>query len=88
MKEGPTFWTATEESPLLSPADMAVVFTVALLLFGPERLPSLARSAGRAVRELRGASQAFVREMEQAADLHERVRREHPPESVSSKLEE
>jgi Sec-independent protein translocase protein TatA len=56
---------------LLSPADLFVAFVAGLLLFGPEGLPQVARKAGKVVRELQSSSQAFVREMERAADLSE-----------------
>ena len=55
---------------MLSPADLLVAFVAGLLLFGPEGLPQVARTAGRVVRELQNTSQAFVREMEHAADVH------------------
>jgi Sec-independent protein translocase protein TatA len=56
---------------LLSPADLLVAFVAGLLLFGPEGLPQVARKAGKIVRELQNTSQAFVREMERAADIPE-----------------
>jgi Sec-independent protein translocase protein TatA len=56
---------------LLSPADLLVAFVAGLLLFGPEGLPHMARKAGRVVRELQNTSQAFVREMEHAAELQD-----------------
>jgi sec-independent protein translocase protein TatB len=34
-------------------AELAVLFVVAMLVFGPERLPKVAADAGRLVRELR-----------------------------------
>ena len=54
---------------MLSFADMAVLGTAALLFFGPEKLPKVARRAGFVIREIQGTSQAFVRQMEQAATL-------------------
>ena len=53
---------------MFSAPDMIIVSIVALLLFGPERLPGLMRGAGRVMREVRNTSQSFVAEMERAVD--------------------
>ena len=39
--------------PLLGPAEILVIFVVALLVFGPDKLPEIGRQVGRGVRELR-----------------------------------
>jgi len=38
----------------------------ALLLFGPEQLPKVARKAGSVMRDIQNTSQSFIREMERA----------------------
>ncbi|MFO1538197.1 MAG: twin-arginine translocase TatA/TatE family subunit [Actinomycetota bacterium] len=53
--------------PQIGPLEIAVVLLVALLVFGPNRMPELARQAGRAMRELRRIQQNL------RADLHELV---------------
>jgi Sec-independent protein translocase protein TatA len=53
---------------LLSPADVLVLGAAALLFFGPEQLPKVARKVGHVVRDVQSTSAAFVREMERAAD--------------------
>ncbi|MHB8461205.1 MAG: Sec-independent protein translocase subunit TatA/TatB [Vulcanimicrobiaceae bacterium] len=58
---------------MFSAPDIIVVGVLALLLFGPERLPGLMRGAGRVMREVRNTSQSFVSEMERAADYNEPV---------------
>src|ERR1700680_4510105 len=55
-------------NPLLSPLDMLVIGVEALLFFGPDQLPGVARKVGSVVRELQMTSQSFIREMERAAD--------------------
>lgn len=50
---------------------MAVAGAVALLLFGPDQLPKVARRAGQLVRDVQNTSQSFIREMERAADASE-----------------
>jgi Sec-independent protein translocase protein TatA len=59
---------------LLSPLDLMVVFAAALLFFGPDQLPQVARKVGRVTRDIQNTSQAFLREMERAADLSELTR--------------
>ena len=57
---------------MLSPADMIVIGAVALLFFGPDQLPKVARNAGRVIRDVQATSASFIREMERAADEPER----------------
>lgn len=44
----------------LTPGNLIIIFIVALLLFGPERMPEIARQLGRAVREIRKLSGDFT----------------------------
>jgi TatA/E family protein of Tat protein translocase len=52
---------------MLSPSDTAIVFLLALLLFGPEQLPRIARQVGEAMRHMQSTTQTFMNEMERAA---------------------
>jgi TatA/E family protein of Tat protein translocase len=54
---------------MFSVPDILVVSVLALLLFGPDRLPKLMRQAGRFMREVQNTSHGFISEMERAADL-------------------
>jgi TatA/E family protein of Tat protein translocase len=56
---------------MFSVPDILVVSVLALLLFGPDRLPKIMRQAGRFMREVQNTSHSFVAEMERAADDHE-----------------
>lgn len=40
--------------------EMIVIFVIALLVFGPERLPEMARRAGKVVRDLQAISGEFT----------------------------
>ncbi|MGD0475559.1 MAG: twin-arginine translocase TatA/TatE family subunit [Candidatus Velthaea sp.] len=64
---------------MFSIADMAVAGAVALLLFGPDQLPKVARRAGQLVRDVQNTSQSFIREMERAADAADEVHPASPP---------
>ncbi len=57
---------------MFSVPDILVVSILALLLFGPDRLPKVMRQAGRFMREIQSTSQSFIAEMERAADAGER----------------
>ena len=50
---------------------MAILGAAALLLFGPEQLPRVARKAGNVMREIQNTSQSFIRELERAADVQD-----------------
>ena len=70
---------------MLSVPDIAIIGAVALLVFGPEQLPVIARKFGTVMRDVQNTSQQFIREMERAADEHE------PPrhlEAVPSSFDE
>ncbi len=56
---------------MLSIPDMALLGAAALLLFGPEQLPRVARRAGNVMREIQNTSSAFIRELERAGDMAE-----------------
>jgi Sec-independent protein translocase protein TatA len=60
---------------------MAMLGAAALLLFGPEQLPRVARKAGGFMRDIQNTSQSFIREMERAADIQDvaATRTEPPP---------
>jgi TatA/E family protein of Tat protein translocase len=63
---------------VFSVPDILVVSVLALLLFGPDRLPGIMRQAGRFMREIQNTSQSFVAEMERAADVAD----EPPPPPI------
>jgi sec-independent protein translocase protein TatA len=55
--------------------EMAVIMTVALLIFGPKKLPEIGRSFGKAIRSFQDASREFQSEFQkEAAQLEEAVK--------------
>jgi len=52
---------------MLSPSDTILIFVVALLLFGPEHLPKIARQLGDAMRHVQNTTNSFMAEMDRAA---------------------
>ncbi len=65
--------SAGRRNPLLSPPDLLIIGAVALIAFGPDQLPKVARKAGQAIRDVQNTSQSFIREMERAADVADHV---------------
>jgi TatA/E family protein of Tat protein translocase len=49
--------------------ELVLILVVALLVFGPKRLPELARTLGRGVAEFRRSSSELRRSLNEAADL-------------------
>ena len=64
---------------MLSPSDTAIVFVLALLLFGPEQLPRIARQLGEAMRHIQTTTHSFMNEMERAARVDDAPTLPMPP---------
>src|SRR5207342_3980091 len=43
------------EMPNVGPMELAIVLIIALVVFGPKRLPELGKSLGRGIREFKGS---------------------------------
>ena len=65
---------------MLSVPDMAVIGVLALIFFGPDQLPKVAKRIGHVVRDVQNTSQAFIRELERAADDYEPPGHREEPE--------
>lgn len=57
--------------PSLGPLEILVVGVLALIVFGPERLPDIARTIGRTLSELRRMASEVRTEFESGMDLDE-----------------
>jgi sec-independent protein translocase protein TatA len=64
---------------MLSIPEMALLGAAALMLFGPEQLPRVARKAGNVMREIQNTSHSFIRELERAADLQDEAAKAYEP---------
>jgi sec-independent protein translocase protein TatA len=51
--------------PNVGPLELAIVLIIALIVFGPKRLPELGRSLGKGIREFRGSVTGDNHEPEQ-----------------------
>lgn len=54
--------------PQVGPAEILVIFVIALLVFGPQRLPEVGKQVGRAFRELKKVQADFREELRDAFD--------------------
>jgi TatA/E family protein of Tat protein translocase len=75
------------EPLMFSVPDVLVVSMLALLLFGPDRLPKLMRQAGRFMREVQNTSHSFIAEMERAADTSDSPMPPAPPRAIENEPE-
>jgi Tat protein translocase TatB subunit len=55
--------------PSIGPLEIMVVAVVALIVFGPQRLPEIARSIGRALNELKRQADDIRSEFEAGLDI-------------------
>ena len=56
--------------------EMAIIFIVALLVFGPKKLPEMGRSLGKALKSFQDATKEFESEFKQEVDKIEKVVKE------------
>lgn len=62
--------------------EMALILVIALLVFGPKKLPEIGRSMGKAIRGFQDASKEFENEFKREAEqLEQAVTTQSLPES-------
>jgi sec-independent protein translocase protein TatA len=67
--------------PNIGPMEILVVLIIALVVFGPKRLPELGQSVGKGIREFRGSLSGEDRDKDhENADAAEPRRIEQPSE--------
>src|SRR3954466_3383178 len=71
----------------MSFADTAVLFVLALLLFGPKKLPGIARQVGKALNEFKRASNEFKAQIEAEISQLEIEERRKKNEEEQKKVE-
>ncbi len=64
--------------------EMAVIGAVALLVFGPKRLPEFGRTLGKTLKGFQTASKEFEREISKAMAEPEELPSSSPSEAVAS----
>jgi len=77
----------------IGPMELVLILVLALIVFGPRRLPEVAKGVGKAMREFRQAAQELTggisEELERtAAEFKESTRLDQPPEQRRKLREE
>jgi len=67
----------------LSIQELVVIFIVALVVFGPKRLPELGRNLGKGILELRKAMEGIREQMREETDALKTLERPHIDEEVA-----
>lgn len=49
----------------LGPAELILIFVIALIIFGPSKLPEMGKSLGKALNEFKKASSDIKRELDE-----------------------
>ncbi len=55
----------------IGPAEIILIFVIALLVFGPKKLPEIGRSVGKALREFKKTSDEIKGRIEEEIDASE-----------------
>jgi TatA/E family protein of Tat protein translocase len=55
----------------IGPAELILIFVVALLIFGPKKLPEIGRSVGKAIREFKKTSEEIKGRIEEEIEASE-----------------
>jgi TatA/E family protein of Tat protein translocase len=66
----------------IGPTELLIILVLALIVFGPQRLPEIGRSIGRSLREFRRASDEIRGEIER--DLDDEPRPPTPNQSETT----
>lgn len=60
-------------------SELIIILIIALLVFGPEKLPELAKTLGRGIAQFKRASAEIQEELQTEFDLEEEARPPEPP---------
>ncbi len=68
--------------------ELIIILVIALLIFGPKKLPELARSTGKAINEFRKASAGIIDEEEEKKEKEKEEKKEEAVAKSEAKKEE
>jgi TatA/E family protein of Tat protein translocase len=64
--------------------ELLIIFTVALIVFGPRKLPELGRSLGKSLQEFKRASNELKHTLDEEISLEEKQRFAPPASTVAA----
>jgi len=70
--------------PNIGPLEIAVVLIIALIVFGPKRVPELGRSMGKGIREFRSSISAQHDDQDETQQIESGQRTERSADEVVS----
>lgn len=73
--------------PSVGPLELVVILIIALVVFGPKRLPELGSSLGRGIREFRSSVSGSGDESEEKPDERRELRKPAGEESAAEAVE-
>ena len=56
----------------IGPMELIIILVIALVVFGPKRLPDMGRSLGKAIREFRNAGKEIQNDIVESIDKDDR----------------
>lgn len=65
----------------LQPLHLVVILIVALLIFGPSRLPELGKALGKTLREFQSATKEATQSLQEEVQKPAEPKKEEPPQS-------
>jgi sec-independent protein translocase protein TatA len=71
----------------IGPWEIALILLIVLILFGPKKLPELAKSVGQAIREYKRASEGVLEELSPASTAKPLTPQEKPTQSITGEKE-
>jgi sec-independent protein translocase protein TatA len=73
--------------PNVGPFELAIVLVIALIVFGPKRLPELGKSVGRGIREFKGSLSGENDDDDEATSPPAKIESAQPPPPPSESAE-
>ena len=70
--------------PNVGPLELAIVLIIALVVFGPKRLPELGKSVGRGIREFKGSISGDNDDDDDEAKSQAKIESAQPPPPAES----
>lgn len=65
----------------LQPTHLIIILIVALLIFGPSRLPEIGKALGKTIREFQSASKEASQGLKEELDKPTEAKKEEPPKT-------